>query len=71
MRRHLAFRSVIRGKKDERVFELLRLVQRLDESAENVIEFHHTVAIDRTSGGTTRVLVVGIVVEMAAAGSVV
>ena len=50
---------------------MLRLIQRLDESTEDVVEFHHTVAIDRTSGGTARVRVVGIVVEMAAAGGVV
>ena len=63
--------AVVRGQDDNRVLELTGFLQGGDQPAEYIVNFDHAIAEDRTGRRLAGVLLVGIVVEVAAARAVI
>lgn len=64
---NLAFRPVIRGKNNQRVFNLAGIFKSLHQAGEDIVHLNHAVGIRRAGAGFSQILVAGIVVKMASA----
>ena len=67
---NLALRTIIGAENDESVFQFPDLLQPVVELPKNIVHLHHAIAIAGARRGFTRPLVRGIIVEVAAPGTV-